>query len=251
MNNIRQTISKQLYQYGGQQLEYTLVKSSRRKTSEIIVDENEITLRIPFTKSLIDAEKLMDSKIRWIIRKQNEYREQIREIIKPNFLQGSTLPYLGKNYEIRIINERNSANDKIELGNDEFVIALSFKKNSLDCDDSRIKLLYEDWLYHQAKSIFEQKIKRFGNIIDVSPKKFVVKNLKNRWGSLSRNNTINLNLNLIKAPHDVIDYVIIHELCHIRIKKHSHHFWDLLQKYVPNYKANIQWLETNGKYLLV
>src|SRR5207342_1181357 len=102
MNNIRQTISKQLYQYGDQQLEYTLVKSRRRKTSEIIVDENEITLRIPHTKSINEAEKLMDSKIRWIIRKQNEYREQIPEIIKPNFLQGSTLPYLGKNHEIRI-----------------------------------------------------------------------------------------------------------------------------------------------------
>jgi len=244
------TISKQLYQYGDQQLEYTLVKSRRRKTSEVIVDENEITLRIPFHKSLSDAENLMGSKIRWIITKQKEYRERIPEIVKPTFLQGSTLPYLGKNYEIEIIKNENNDDDKIELQHDKFIVALSFKKNNLNVKDNRIKFLYEDWLYRQTKKVFEEKIGHFSKVLNVNPKKVRIKNLKNRWGSLTKNKIINLNLNLMKAPEHVIDYIIIHELCHFKIKGHSHKFWAYLHNFVPNYEDQINWLAINASNIL-
>jgi len=243
-------ISKQVYRYGDLQLEYTLVKSKRRKTSEVIVDENDITLRIPSNKSINDAEKLIDDKIRWIIRKQKEYKERIPQIVKSSYLQGSTLPYLGKNYEIEILSDRNNQEDRIELQKDKFVVMLSSKINSRYDDNNRIKSLYEDWLYDQAKEIFEEKIKYLSKIVDVNPKQIIIKNLKNRWGSATKEGVINLNFNLIKAPDNVIDYVIIHELCHFIIKKHSHHFWNLLKKYVADYKTKIEWLEINGKHLI-
>jgi predicted metal-dependent hydrolase len=104
--------------------------------------------------------------------------------------------------------------------------------------------------YHQATEIFEEKIKYLSSIVDVSPKQIIIKKLKNRWGSATKEGTINLNFNLIKAPNNVIDYVIIHELCHLIIKKHSHHFWSLLKKYVADYKTKIEWLEINGKHLI-
>jgi predicted metal-dependent hydrolase len=61
---------------------------------------------------------------------------------------------------------------------------------------------------------------------------------------------VNLNLNLLKAPEDVIDYMILHELCHMKIKEHSHHYWDMVRKYMPNYKENIGWLKVNATILL-
>ena len=74
--------------------------------------------------------------------------------------------------------------------------------------------------------------------------------LRNRWGSLTKNGVVNLNLNLMKAPEDVIDYVVLHELCHLKIKEHSHHYWDMLHKYMPNYNDKIEWLKANGNNLL-
>jgi predicted metal-dependent hydrolase len=245
---IKTTTSKQLYEYGNQKIEYTLVRSKRRKTSELIVDEDEVTLRIPFNKSINDAKKLIASKIKWIIRKQMEYRQRKPEILKPNFSHGSTVPYLGKNYKVKIMNNGNEE-DKIELKKDQFIVTLTLKKNRPD-DDNRIKSLYEDWLYHEAVNIFGEKIKRFHNIIDVGPKKIVVKKLKNRWGSVTKKGTINLNYNLVKAPDDIVDYIIIHELCHLLIKKHSHHYWNLLKGYVRDYEKKIKWLEINGKNLV-
>jgi predicted metal-dependent hydrolase len=77
-----------------------------------------------------------------------------------------------------------------------------------------------------------------------------MKNLRNRWGSLKKNGVLNLNLNLVKAPEDVIDYIILHELCHLKIREHSHHYWDLLHKFMPNYYDKIEWLNVNGKDIL-
>jgi predicted metal-dependent hydrolase len=87
-------------------------------------------------------------------------------------------------------------------------------------------------------------------LIEVKPKKIIFKNLRNRWGSATRDGTLNLSFNLVKAPEDVIDYVIIHELCHL-IKEHSHHYWNLVNQYCSDYKRKIEWLEINGKYLLL
>lgn len=70
------------------------------------------------------------------------------------------------------------------------------------------------------------------------------------WGSLANNGVINLNLNLIKAPEDIIDYIVLHELCHLKIKKHSHHYWNLVYKFMPNYRQKIEWLKVNGDSLL-
>lgn len=105
-------------------------------------------------------------------------------------------------------------------------------------------------MYAQANKVFEKKIKEFSGLIEVRPQKIVLKSLKNRWGSTTKKETINLNYNLVKASEDVIDYIIIHELCHFHIKKHSHHYWNLLVEYVRDYKRKIEWLEVNGKYLI-
>jgi predicted metal-dependent hydrolase len=84
----------------------------------------------------------------------------------------------------------------------------------------------------------------------IKPNKVVIKNLKNRWASITKNNDINLNVNLIKAPPEIIDYIIIHELCHFKIKGHSYNFWNLLRRYFPDYPKFIKWLNINGKNLL-
>jgi predicted metal-dependent hydrolase len=82
------------------------------------------------------------------------------------------------------------------------------------------------------------------------PKKIGIKKLKNRWGSLTPSGTINLNVNLLKTPSDIIDYMILHELCHFEIKEHSHYYWDLVYKHMPNYQEKIDWLNINGINLM-
>jgi predicted metal-dependent hydrolase len=112
------------------------------------------------------------------------------------------------------------------------------------------KKLYENWLIVKAQSLFEDKLEKYSKKLGVRVKRMIVKNLKNRWGSLTKSGVINLNLNLIKAPEDIIDYIILHELCHLKIKEHSHHYWDLVHRFMPNYQDKIEWLKVNGCNLI-
>jgi predicted metal-dependent hydrolase len=98
--------------------------------------------------------------------------------------------------------------------------------------------------------ILVDKVNKYSKRIGVIVKRIAIKNLRNRWGSLTENGVLNLNMNLVKAPEDVIDYIILHELCHLKIKEHSHHYWDLVHKFMPNYQDEVEWLKMNGNNLL-
>jgi predicted metal-dependent hydrolase len=137
-NKNKVSVSNQVYQHGDQKIEYTLFRSKRRKTSEIMVDEDQIILRIPSEKSLDHADKLVHGKIRWIINKQKEYREKRPEIIKPTFFDGSKVPYLGHNYEIELIKYGNNE-DKIEF-NDKFIVTLGSQKDGDNTYEKKKKL---------------------------------------------------------------------------------------------------------------
>lgn len=239
--------SKHLYQYGDRIIEYNLIKSKRRKTCEITVYKNEIVLRTPLDKSMPEIEKILQQKIKWVTKKQKEFKEERVEIIKPIYEDRSTLPFLGTNYKMSIISKNENEIEKLEFNNNEFVINLH--KDTID-QKSRIEKLYITWLNEMARKIFKEKVEVFSEAMGIYPSVFVLKNLKNRWGSLSKDQTINLNVNLVKTPNAVIDYIIIHELCHFKIRGHSHQFWQYLQQFEPNYEQKIKWLERNTDSLL-
>ena len=122
--------------------------------------------------------------------------------------------------------------------------------NGSNNSKKNIKMLYEKWLTETAQSFVDKKIQLYSRQLGVEPRKVIFKNLKNRWGSATKEGVINLSLNLLKAPIDIIDYMVLHEMCHLQIKEHSHRFWDLVHKFMPNFEDKIEWLKVNGSNLL-
>src|SRR5215208_3187858 len=234
---------KDKVKYGTTTIPYHIIKTRRIKTSELIVDADTITVRTPYNKDKAEIRRLILDKASWILKKQKERRETKPELIKPSFKENTTLPYFGKNYPI-IIN-KNQATNNLEVVDGKFEVNVKSAKLSRNV----LKKLYEDWLIEKAQEIFEDKVKRYSKRIGVRVKQIAIKNLRNRWGSLTNKGVVNLNLNLVKAPEDVIEYVVLHELCHLKIKEHSHHYWDFLHKYMPNYHDKIEWLKVNGNNL--
>ena len=236
-----------------------MFRTRRSKTSEIIVDSDEIVIRVPFSKPDREIGLLVKEKIRWILVKQKEMsdREKKIDIYQPVYTKDSTLPYLGKDYKIQVKmldsqkenKEREEKNSVIHK-NDVFVFNIQSTIQGNQKSIGEIKKLYENWLQHKAKIIFKEKVHILSKAIGVKPNKVVIKNLQNRWASVTKNNEINLNINLIKAPLVIIEYIIIHELCHLKIKGHSYNFWSFLKRYCPDYPKFIKWLDINGKNLL-
>jgi predicted metal-dependent hydrolase len=230
--------------YGTITIPYNVIKTGRIKTSEVIVDADTITVRAPSNKDRSEIQRLVLNKASWILKKQKEYREMIPEVAKPSFKPNGTLLYLGHNYPLRI--NWGRSRDSIDLVNENFVV--NTKSSRIKTNYS--KGLYEKWLREKSQDIFYDKVQNYSKKVGVEIKQLIIKNLRNRWGSLTKNGVINLNFNLLKAPDDVIDYIVLHELCHLKIKEHSHHYWDLLYKFMPNYYEKIEWLRVNGGSLL-
>src|SRR5918911_3889832 len=115
-------------QYGTTTIPYHIIKSKRIKTSEIIVESDKVTIRTPLSKSQSDIEGIISGKASWIVKKRKEYKESIPQIIKPTYKEGSTLPYLGRNYPLRIITNQSEYN--IKLCDGEFAIEIKSSKAS-------------------------------------------------------------------------------------------------------------------------
>jgi predicted metal-dependent hydrolase len=160
---------------------------------------------------------------------------------------------LGRNLKLNVIQSYSKDKDTIEIKNNQLNVFIKTDNDIIYQNDiikTKVKILYMKWMSKNAEQIFEEKVLKFSKIINVNPRRITIKTLKNRWGSLTKEGTINLNVNLMKAPNNIIDYIIIHELCHFMIKGHSHKFWRYLHKFVPNYNDKINWLEINGANIL-
>src|SRR5713226_1757924 len=114
-----QTVN-QKYHYGTNEIEYSIVKTRRRKTSELIVDNDSVEIRTPFDKPNHEIDKLIENKASWILKKQKEYRERTPDIMKSTFNEDSTLPFLGKNYPLKIL--ENPAKSSISFVNGQFIV---------------------------------------------------------------------------------------------------------------------------------
>ena len=225
-------------QYGNSTITYDIIKSSRRKTSQITIDKTGVLVRIPDSKTIADAKRMVTQKAQWIFKKQLYYSKQIPQIPKITFKKDSTVPYKGKNHPFEVKSGRIS---KVKLVKNIIQFHITQKRHSI----SQLKEMYQEWLATQAGTHIDKIISKYSPTIG-KPVKITIKNLKGQWGSTRNNGEIILNTNLMKAPTAVIEYVILHELCHLKIKEHDQKFWNLVSKNMPNYQKNVKWLEVNG-----
>lgn len=227
-------------------MEFEIVRSHRRrKTTEILIQDGIVYLRTPFTTPVTEMELLLKKKARWIARKVKEQKNPEITMKRTSYTDNSTLPYLGKNYPLRILSEESinatTTGSLIQLLDNEFVVYTN-KKN--------VKRIYEQWLFEGGFDVFNPIVEKYSKILNVSPKKILLKNLKSRWGSATFSNVINFNIHLLKAPIDVVEYVVLHELCHLIERNHSSRFWKLVSNFMNDYKSKIKWLKLNGPLIL-
>jgi predicted metal-dependent hydrolase len=225
--------------YDNNVLEFQIIRTHRRrKTNEILIEYGNVSVRTSTSSSLKEIESLVSKKAKWIFQKIKEQDNPDAVIKVPIYQNNSTLPYLGKNYRLRIIGHSSNL---LTFSNDEFVIYTN-RRN--------IKRIYEQWLYDLGYQIISPIIIKYSKLLNVSPRKILLKKLKSRWGSATYRNTINLNLHLLKAPLDVIEYVVLHELSHLIERNHSKRFWKIVSDNMSDYKVKIRWLKVNGPYII-
>ncbi|KJS20724.1 MAG: hypothetical protein VR72_13155 [Clostridiaceae bacterium BRH_c20a] len=107
------------------------------------------------------------------------------------------------------------------------------------------------WYKNQAHQVYQEKLEHYSKIMGLKYNQLRIKNQATRWGSCSSKSNLNLNWRVIMAPEDVIDYLIIHELAHLKFMNHSQQFWQLVASFKPDYEVWRKWLKDNGRTLVL
>lgn len=217
-------------------MDIKIIRSKRRSVALIVTQNEGLVVRAPIKASANYIDSLIRKNFEWINRKIQEIKSK-PQIIAKKFVDGENFLYLGKNYQLKIIEDRGVAL-KFEEG---FILNRLLRYKAKD--------LFTSWYKKEAKKIISQRVRFYSQKTGLKYKKIRITNANSRWGSCSAKNNLNFTWRLIMAPLSIIDYVIVHELSHIEHKNHSDSFWKKVIEILPDYNSPKKWLKKNG-YLL-
>ena len=219
-----------------------IIRSSKRKTSAIKIQKGLVYIMVPKSLSQDAIKSLVFNKTRWINEKLS-HQQGILALPAKVFKSGERYAYLGSEVTLSI---NSGLSPNIKLLDDQLIVTV--RDPSLDCSDS-IKALLMNWYKQQAVAVLKIKTQRYAMIMGVQPTSITIKTYKARWGSCSLSGAIQFNWKLMMAPDSVIDYVVVHELCHLLHHNHSPAFWAAVARYYPNYRNQSAWLKQHGASL--
>jgi predicted metal-dependent hydrolase len=216
---------------------YTLKRSFKAKLIWLdIKRQTGLTVTIPHHYSLSHLPEYLEFNSDWILRNLLKYCSAITSPPAINTSPANTVSYLGKNF--RVIRKADSPGlELVKLKPNRLIANIDSSNGQISAPDLVL------WLRNQATTLIREKAKRFAQQIGVAYNRVVIRDQKSRWGSCSCRKNLNFNWRLIMAPEPVLDYVIIHELCHLIEMSHSKAFWNLVARHCPKWHDYRRWLD--------
>lgn len=226
------TANKRRLQLPGHLLEYDLRRSKRRSIG-FLIDENGLRVTAPRWVTLADIEKALHDKQRWIVAKLAERRERSQRRLQAptNWNDGASLPYLGAAVTLRIA-PASAAGIQFRHECRELIVSLP-----AGAGEQQLKDRVQAWLQQEAKRIFNERLPLFAEKLGVRYHSMALSAATTRWGSCTSQGKIRLNWRLIHFSPMIIDYVIAHELAHLREMNHSPRFWATVQSVFPDFET--------------
>jgi len=218
-----------------------VVKSKRRKSMALKVNKDGASIHIPSLLPIYFAEKFVHNKSSWISNKLKQQAEHIT--VEKQFTDGEVFMLLGKSYTFHL--HEAPTKPTITLNGDSINCHARLNKAT----KIAISAAMTTWYKQQASHYLTARTHALSTETKLSAKSITVKTYRARWGSCTIRGDIQFNWKLILAPPEVIDYVIIHELCHTKHHNHSKQFWQLVTHFRPDYSNNRHWLKINGHSL--
>lgn len=233
--------------FGSTAINFELRRSSRRrKTVEISVDPVEgVRVAAPATASLASVDALVKRRAYWILKRLADSRNGASLPPRREFVTGESLDYLGRQYRLRLVNgdARKSGPVRLTRGWLEVVAPATPMKSA---GRSATVRMLERWYKTHAESKISQRVQFFSARLGGEPQRVLVRSQERRWGSCGAGKTLRFNWRIIMAPLSVVDYVVVHELCHLRHPDHGRAFWGMVASVLSDYETRRQHLRSEG-----
>lgn len=215
----------------------TLVRHPRRVRATLKVSNKGVFLHIPTRLPMKFVHDLISEKANWI---SQQLAKQPKPEPERQWQQGETLYLLDQAIKLHLVQKNDSTTVFLE----DNALILSGRLHRLSLKTRRQAII--NWYKEQATHYLNKRTTELSQQTDLIPTAITVKTYKARWGSCNIRGEIQYNWQIIQAPPAIIDYLIIHELCHLMHHNHSPAFWQLVQSHHPEYKQDQIWLKQNG-----
>lgn len=230
--------SIQAVSFGRRKIEFRLKFSSRRTLAITVKPDLSVTVTAPVGAEMEKIREKVRKRAAWILRQQDFFRAFLPTQPPRRYVSGETHYYLGRQYRLKIIED---GQEEVKLKGGYFEVRIRQKN-----DPNRIAFLLDLWLLSRAQSRFQHSLEKCWEKFrrhEILFPQIRIRKMSKRWGGCNDRGVIYLNPHLIKAPSHCIDYVVTHELCHLKHPNHGKAFYDLLRRVMPDWETRKQRLE--------
>ena len=229
---------------GKTSIPYTIRPSIRARRQRIVVTPKGVEVVAPIDRSYQDIEEFVHSRRRWIHDEWEKMQEVLAMSPWPDhFVSGAKIPYRGRRMRLKV--KTVSGASIVTHYRNGFFVDVPKSIPSGQRDDL-IKHVLELWLRRRVESDAEAFARRHSRRLGQGPKAVRIKDQKHLWGSCGKDRVLNLNWRLIFMPKTILEYAVVHELCHLQHRHHSAAFWRLVKSLLPDYEPRKAWLERHG-----
>ncbi len=214
-----------------------IIRTNRKTTALIIERDGRLVVRAPMRATDESIQKLISKKQKWIQTKQSHVKEAYPPFAPKEYVNGEGFWYLGKINKLQLVDENRP---RLML-NGYFRLSRSAL--------TKAPLVFERWYRQQAFQVISERVEWYAKKYGYSYGRVNITSARTRWGSCSSRSTLSFSWRLVMAPVPVIDYVVVHELVHLKMKSHSKEYWSRVKLIMPDYQSKIDWLEKNGHLL--
>ena len=233
---------------GEMEIPYLFKRVPRRRRVHIVVnDEGTIEVRAPARFSVAKAREVLRENAQWVVRSLDGVREKLAR--RPRLVTGTRLALLDDSLRLEV---RRRA--QIDLFGDTRGNrgraerrGTTLRVSTASLGDDELRVLIERWYRREAATHLAGRVEHYSPRLDVRPSKVSIRGQRSRWGSCSGKGTVSLNWRLMMVPGELVDYVVVHELCHLRHMNHSPQFWALVGGTIPDYRQRRRRLNEHQK----
>ncbi|AMU93099.1 metal-dependent hydrolase [Sphingopyxis terrae subsp. terrae NBRC 15098] len=226
-----------------QDIEFTLIRSER-KTADIVIERSgDVIVRAPVG---IEDEKIREvvaDRALWVHRSLAEWEDLNASRRHRPLVQGQGFAYLGRSYRLKFVPDSDVP---LRLKNGRWELSEDFVARD---GEAAARKAFRDYYIAKGMQIFSERLRQLAPLVGVKPGEVAVKELGYHWASCGTGGAMNFHWKTLMAPQTVIDYIVVHELCHLRHRDHSDAFWNEVDKVLPRYRERKEWLRVNGAAL--
>jgi len=237
--------NKELYiNIGNLPIPYEITQSKKAEHIKLVMNIDGLRVVKPLRAKLGEVEKVLKAKSNWIYKHYMKFQSMKIEEYNRKWENGERILLKGKNYFIQIYTYKNK---RTFIDFDGVRVEVYVNENAGESErKTLIENAFRNWYKKIAYESMQDRLDYYCKIIGMNYNSMRIKEQKARWGSCSKKGNLNFNWKLIMSPQWIIDYVIIHEVCHLRYLDHSKEFWKMVSLYMPDYKKAQEWLKKNG-----